>query len=356
MTRLVLSVVLAAVALGGCNCGLAPLSHIVGPGSIVGRVCDPGEGKGVYGADVYVVAGKDGHKVSTLSDADGQFDLTDVPPGTYTVYVERGSFSTTVESVVVTEGAVTTLDESTCIAPTVSKLLVVSGHDSVESVLQRLGYFNFSLIDSHFRDHTSTTPSWFVQAFSDLATIEQNDIVFINCGPHEWALDDADPQAVDHALANLRAYVAQGGSLYVSDWAYDILERLYPDAATWYGHDYTEDSAQKAIAQTFVGHIASPDLAAAMGSATVSLAFEQSQVAVAVSLGPTATALITADVDVKVSRNNTDTLTNVPVLFEVHPADLAPGSKGRVIYTSFHNGPNNTADMDAVLRAIVFTL
>ena len=77
MTRLIL--LLAFFGVGACDCNVAPLAHIVGPGSIAGRVCDPGEGKGIYGADVYVVAGKDNHRVGTLSDGDGNFLLQSVP-------------------------------------------------------------------------------------------------------------------------------------------------------------------------------------------------------------------------------------------------------------------------------------
>ena len=46
----------------------------------------------------------------------------------------------------------------------------------------------------------------------------------------------------------------------------------------------------------------------------------------------------------------------VPVLIEFRPPDVAGNNVGRVIYTTFHNGGGNTEDMDAVLRAIVFSL
>ena len=347
-----LGLVLVSMPFPGCTCEpLSPLNHIIGPGSISGRICDPGEGKGIYGADVYVVV--KGEKVATTSDGNGDFNLAGVAPGTYTVYVDKGSFSTTLDDVVVSEGKPTELPTDECIKPKAAQMFVVSGHDSVENVLQRIGYDNFTLVNSHDDDHTAATSSWFLQAFSDLPTMQQNDVIFINCGPHEWALDDFDQTQVNAALQNLRDYVEQGGELYVSDWAYDILERLYPDSATWYGDDTVEDDAQVAIAQSFTGAIVDADLSAALAKDSVDLLFNQGQVGVATSLGPNATPLITADIDVKTSSHDTEHLTDVPVLFEVKPDATA---QGHVLYTSFHNGPNNTPDMDDVLRAIIFTL
>jgi hypothetical protein len=340
---------LLLVLVAGCQCDLSPLSHIVGPGSIDGRVCDPGQGQGIFGADVYVVSR--GEKVSTTTDGNGDFTLNDVPPGTYTLYVEKGSFSTSQANIKVSEDKATKLDQAQCIKPEASQMLVVSGHDSVETVLTKLGYDNFLLVDSHYNDHTSSSPSWFLQAFSDESKITPYDIVFINCGAHEWALDNFDPTQVNAALENLRTYVKNGGQLYISDWAYDIMNRLYPDAATWYG-DGTENAAQKAVAQSFTGNVVDHDLSGALGKSSASIVLPQSEVAIATALGATSTALITADLDVETSRNHTTHMTNIPVLFETKP----DGATGRVLFTSFHNGSANTADMDEVLRAIVFTL
>jgi hypothetical protein len=340
---------LALVFLAGCQCGLTPLSHIVGPGSIEGRVCDPGQGQGIFGADVYVVS--KGKKVATTTDGHGDFTLSDVPPGTYTLFVEKGSFSTSQANIKVAEDKATQLPQEQCIKPEASQMLVVSGHDSVESVLTKLGYDNFLLVESHYNDHTSSTPSWFLQAFSDESKIASYDIVFINCGAHEWSLDDFDQTQVNAAVDNLRTYVKNGGQLYISDWAYDIMNRLYPDAATWYG-DGTENAAQKAVAQSFTGNVVDTNLAGALGKSTASIVLPQSQVAIATSLGATSTALITADLDIETSRNHTEHMTDIPVLFETKPADAT----GRVLFTSFHNGTANTSDMDEVLRAIVFTL
>jgi hypothetical protein len=189
--------------------------------------------------------------------------------------------------------------------------------------------------------------------------MKQYGIIFINCGPHDWALDDFSPSDVNKSLQNLREWVAQGGSLYVSDWAYTVLQRLYPDAATWYG-DGSEDAARAATSQHFTGSVVDTDLKGALGKTGTSLLFEKSQVAIATSLGSTSRALINADIEVSTGsgyhNHDTQQMTNIPVLFEVKPADLEPGSKGRVLFTSFHNGPDNTSDMDDVLRAIVFTL
>jgi len=62
--------------------------------------------------------------------------------------------------------------------------------------------------------------------------------VFFNCGMSEAYINDAEVQAA------LRTYVQNGGNLYASDWAYDYIEKTWPDAIDFYGDDTVDGDAK----------------------------------------------------------------------------------------------------------------
>ena len=145
---------LACIALApGCACEEV-VSRVVLPGGISGRVCDPGAGLGIGFARVWVeLEGPDGtvQVIETESAADGSFTLDKVPVGTWNVFVRRGSFRATVSDIEVFEDEVTTLDEASCIPPLDVTMTVFGGHDSVEDVLSRLGYDDYTFVETYDR-------------------------------------------------------------------------------------------------------------------------------------------------------------------------------------------------------------
>lgn len=345
----------------GCDDGT--LTQIPEPGQISGRVCDPGEGRGLEGAFVFVElgAGSREDRITTQTDAEGRFLLEEVPIGTYTVHVERGSFRTALDGVLVEEETLTALDEEECLAPDQVSMIVFDGHDDVQAVLNRLGYSGFEVIDTHheWEDRDENTPSWVVEAFADPTVLDAYDIVFINCAAHEWALQVADPGALEQAAVNLRRFVAEGGSLYLSDWSYDLLELLYPDAVDWAHDDTEENAAEVGLAQDFLATVTSDELQRFLQLGEVFLRYELNRIAVPRVLGPGSTALLLADIQAEGEVEDEEiTYQSVPVLLEHRPTVLGvePEDVGRVIFTTFHNGSANTRDMDEVLRAIVFSL
>lgn len=344
-------------------CEVEPLGDVPQPGAISGRVCDPSAAQdGIYGARVYVVVevtADSTREITTVTDSEGNFLLEGVPAGTYTVYVERGSFRTELPEVTVEEELTTELDTDACLAPTTVTMTVFEGHDSVEEVLERLGYLDYTMVPTFYRpqDRDDTTPSWIVEAFYRYEDFAANDILFINCGAHEWALDRATEEELAIAFENLRRFVVEGGSIYLSDWSYDLLEALYPDAVDWMGADALYNDAEHGLAQFFVGEVLDTEIAAVLGLDRASLRYEQNRIAIPETLGEGANALIVADIEVEDIDGQSLELLDVPVLFEFRPPVLTPNAQpGRIIYTTFHNGSSNTPDMDEVLRAIIFAL
>lgn len=351
------------LVLSACEgCEADPLGRVPQPGGIQGRICDPSvEKAGIFGARVYVAvenADQTTREISTVSDADGGFLLEGVPAGTHTVYVERGSFGTELPNIEVEEEKITEIDPGECVAPTEVTMTVYEGHDRVEEVLLRLGYTDFTVVPTHYRmqDRDESTPSWIVESFSNFDDFSHNDILFINCGAHEWALEEADEDARAVALENLRRFVVEGGSIYLSDWSYDLLEELYPDAVDWMGDDAFYNDAESGVAQDFIGNVLDEQIAVVLNLDRASLRYEQNRIAMPMTLGAGTRPLILADIKVA-TENGIELYPDVPVLLEYQPAVLDFGaSPGRIIYTTFHNGSANTSDMDEVLRAIIYSL
>ena len=65
------------------------------PGDLAGRVCAPDGETWLSHAIVWLDA--NGTRYETQTDSDGRWQLSDVPSGTWTLHIEKGSFSTTVE-------------------------------------------------------------------------------------------------------------------------------------------------------------------------------------------------------------------------------------------------------------------
>lgn len=355
---------IAACALFGAGaCDDENLNQIPQPGSVSGQVCDPGEGRGLAGARVYVLVGSRQEVVETETASDGTFTLEGVPVGEHTVYIARGSFSTEVSGVIVEEELDTPLSEEECLAPEDVTMIVFDGHDNVQQVLGRLGYAGFDVVDTHHEwdDRDDTTSSWIIDAFGDYESFSAYDIVFINCAAHEWAIDVAYPTAdIDQALGNLRRFVAEGGSLYLSDWSYDLLEELYPDAVDWAYDDNAWNAAEVGLAQEFLASVEDDALLSFLGGQNeVLLRYDLGRIAMPRTLGPGSRPLLLADI---LAEGETEeeplSFNRVPVLLEHRPEVFGadPDSVGRVIFTTFHNGDSNTVDMDEVLRAIVFSL
>lgn len=308
-----------------------------GSGSIEGRVCAPDGETWLAEATVYVVRA-DGTRAEDTTDAEGRYLVTGVPAGEQTVIVQKGSFTTSF-TVTVTEGATTTVPEEQCaLDPPDIRVAVVSGSwDRVEDVLDDVG-----VDPANITMYNGNSSSWVAELLDDYAVLSQYDIVFFNCGVYDFGFSFET-----QAITNLQQFVAQGGSVYASDQAYDVVERAWPGSIDFYGNDNLSNQAQNGQeVQDLTGQIVDAGLAGSLASATIELHYPLLAWAVIQDIAANVNVYIRADAPLMDGTS----LTNVP-----HTVRFTGGA-GRVLYTSFHQEANISEQMEQALRILMFEL
>jgi hypothetical protein len=307
------------------------------PGSVSGRVCTPDGASWLADARVWVEL-VDGSRIETTSDGDGQWRLDGVPPGDHVVHMQHGSFSAEV-AVTVASASVVHIPEDACAIASDLKIAVVDGiWDDVYSVLINVGV-DPSNIDRFDGD-------WAAVLVGDYAVLAGYDIVLVNCGA--WA---GPFLASPLYAANLAQYVQEGGSLYVSDEAYDVVERAFPAMIDFYGDDLVPAAADRGqVTASVTATITDASLAASMGQASIELHYPFGAWAVMTEVVPAVRVYIRGDATVTDAAGATATLSDVP-----HTVGFAVG-EGRVIYTSFHQEPGLNLAAQRVLQLLVFEL
>lgn len=269
--------VLADVSDGGGE-DLGPLA-----GSISGRVCDPSGRGWLPNAAVYTYLFDDAGTLTdtrrATTDQAGAWTLEDLPgEREYTVYVQLGSEILSTEVVPLGDGEVLTLDPPACLDPLDLRVAVVTGdYDDTQVVLERLGLADYDVVDG-------SDGAALVDFLLDTDAMAPYDVIFFNGGHVEEGVvyvaedpktgempDSSVPEAV---LLNLRTFVQQGGMLYASDWAYDLIERAWPDRLDFAGDDGVPDDAQRGVAANVIGTVRDGDLAERLGTTTVEIEFD----------------------------------------------------------------------------------
>lgn len=319
-------------------------------GGVRGRICAPNEQTWIAGADVWI--DHEFGRASTTTDADGYFTLTGVPAGTHVVNVEKGSFRTSFE-VTVVDGEIFVMEEEQCIQSHEVRIAVITGtYDSIEHVLDRLG-ITYDVIYGGNADvygpSNNVGDGYEAYAFlTDTARLAQYDMLFFNCGMNDnWT-------RVDRAgiSQNLRDFVANGGSIYASDWAHFAVEGPFPNFVDFIGDDNDAAAPRVGVEGHYTGVVRDPAIASALGSTSAALYFDL-PIWVAMQSAPNA-----ADVMIEGNfRYNTD-----PYGFSPDQSIYAPLAAktrtygGTVLYTTFHNESQTTRDMDVILQEIIFHL
>jgi hypothetical protein len=196
-------------------------------------------------------------------------------------------------------------------------------------------------------DHTEIS----MDALLDSDRLTQYDVVFATCGgvPDAWLgrrIGGAERDApgsfharrwiADRLKRALRSFVARGGTLYVSDWQFQLLDIAFPE--------FIDASKRaKGAVQTVRAEVVDVGLIRRLGS-TVELRFDKRAWFPAAFKDSEVITYLRGPFTTLEGRQMTG-----PLLVKF------PFENGNVIYTSFHNETQNTQTEQELLRYLVFT-
>jgi hypothetical protein len=152
-------------------------------------------------------------------------------------------------------------------------------------------------------------------------------MIFLNCGLDETRATDAA------TIANLRAFMQAGGTIYASDWASEYVAALFPT----YQFDRSGD------AQTIQATVTDASLQAFVGKQSVSITYDLDAWTEVLALPTGANVLLRGSY---VASGNQRT--NQPIAFVIQQGS------GRLVFTTFHNETGATQDQIAVLRHFIY--
>lgn len=342
-------------AVGGCDpCGY---------GTIAGMTCAPNATTAMpyvrIWIDTYDCEGNPIH-LQTYSDAQGNYRLENVPCGTQTVNMKKGSFEHQFTRYV--DKGMTTVATSgdACLPKTALRIAVITGDwDKIETVLRQL-WFPYKWFDGEVGEGGGKSEGakllageeakdgYTADGVGPYKLLEDFDVLFINCGPsHATIMQNWGTQI----SPVLRDFVAQGGSVYASDYASVYVSTTWPVA--WSGsfvQDFPGSSSQ--TPREVVATIVDPDLAAYLQKQTAVIEYR---------LGPLTSILGTPGLGTIVHLEGPNSAYGnaiQPFMFSFQPNGI---DAGRVIYTNFHNeeqalDPAKLSDMAEVLQYLVFLM
>lgn len=344
-------------------------------GGVTGVACAP-DGTGIIDAIVEAATEDcDGNPVirRVRTDERGRFELGDLAVGPITVTIRSGNFRNEFQATIRAGTIVPAGDaisDKICLESDAARIGVVTGdYDRISNILGGLG-FDFQLVCGGRRDHRAAR-----QALSDPNLGAAFDVLFFNCASG-INFRHTNPE-VDAIKANLRRFVAGGGSVYVSDLAADVIEQVWPEmidfelvarpavaapdccvcadcppeclANTPTTCDLQNDLpvecatgagvAGRGMRGTVEGRIVPEFLQQAVGSEAFDVVFNLG--------GWMQMNAVAAEVEVLVAAPDGAPLM---VLFEPSPGG------GRVAYTSFHTHTQATEEMRAILAALALRL
>lgn len=311
-------------------------------GMIVGKICGSevaGEPGGpLSGATVRIVGQIDGAIFEDETLPDGSFTIAGIPTPQAGLQVEasKGGFNFIWDNVDVfsigdnPDGTNLTADVGCqpLVPDDDRRYLVVKGtFDRIEQSLARMQLTNVVKMEGVPADPSQL---WTVEAFGDFDALAEYDAVFVNCGVNEFDLVTGLSAGVK---ANIKRYVQEGGSIYVSDWAYDLIEAVWPEKLDFLSTDDINSAAEHGEDGTYAMDVLEPGLAEYEGADVVDIEFRFGNFAVISQVAQGVTTYLRGDVGYRVN-NSVSTLPNTPIT-----VGFSDGA-GRVIFTSFHQESN----------------
>jgi hypothetical protein len=155
--------------------------------------------------------------------------------------------------------------------------------------------------------------------------LQEYDVLFFTCAPKGQELRDV-----------LRKYVSDGGILYASDWRYEAVAAAFPDFAD-------KKLQSEGDVQRLEADVVDPALREIVGK-KINLIFPMDQWKTAAFAGPRVEILIRSQY-----RDMKKKIVEAPLMVKFH------FGKGTVIFTSFHNETQNSAEEEKLLKYLIFS-
>jgi hypothetical protein len=164
------------------------------------------------------------------------------------------------------------------------------------------------------------------------------DAVFLNSGSRGWGAYEYNGVAEDNqllsdpeVLQNIEEFVAQGNTLVLTDWTYDLIEAIWPEMLEFYGEDTEVDAAQAGLLGTVSATVTDTVLATSLDQENVNVAFNFSNWSVIESVASDVEVHLRGDIPYRISASEgTGILEDVPLLVSFEKGG------GQVIFASFH--------------------
>jgi len=163
---------------------------------------------------------------------------------------------------------------------------------------------------------------------------------------------DKDDEFVSDAdtLANVADFVKGGGTLVVTDWAYDLAEQAWPDEITWIQDDTQFDDAQHGDIGSIGADVVDTDLSDALGMDTMEIDYDFSNWAVPQSVADDVTVWMTGDVSYTIRDGSASQPQNgAPLLMSFQPK----GASGKVVVSTFHFDAQTPEAMDTIVETVI---
>lgn len=325
---------------------------VIEDGAIMGRVCDPSGRTWLADAQAYVnLTNDEGVIVDTkeaFSDVDGNWTIDELPGERYyTVYVQYGPEELLREEVWVGSGETVELEEPDCFDPLSIDVAVVTGdYDDFHLVLNQMGFANYVLING--LDEAELTS--FLDDPSELA---KYDIIFFNGGFVEenviYDTDDEDNTGPATRVQNIVSYVDAGGSIYASDWAYDVVELGWSDRVDFVGADEVVGDAQMGDYDNVSAAVTDSSLSDFLGVDYIDVTYDLPVWAPVENTASSVSRHLTGTVPYSDGLNEYS-LSAAPLLVSFNSGN------GKVVYSTFRVARNASDDIVATLQYMMYRL
>jgi hypothetical protein len=185
------------------------------------------------------------------------------------------------------------------------------------------------------------------------------DAVFLNSGVRglgSYVYNGVDPDddfLVDpDVLDNIDAFMAQGRTMVLSDWAGDLIEAAWPDKIQFVNEGCDDppcwDKAQVGTSETVVAEIVDEEMQVSMGTDSILLDFDFSYWTAMEEVASDVDVYLRGDIEYRISDSEGyGTIEDVPLLVGF------AADRGRVVFSSFHWRAQNASVLDSlVLHAV----